>query len=113
MSLQRKQKTADLLTICIKAGKTVKGFDSVCTAMKEGKAECVLTASDISEKSLKETAFMCGKYNTALVKTQLTKEETGRFTGKQTAVIAVCDKGFALKFRQLAEEDCTEGSNNT
>ena len=29
MNSGKKQKTADLLSICIKAGKTVKGFDSV------------------------------------------------------------------------------------
>ena len=38
MSSDQKQKTADLLTICNKAGKTVKGFDSVCAAVAEGKA---------------------------------------------------------------------------
>ena len=38
MNSEKKRKTADLLTICIKAGKTVKGFDSSMDAVKEGKA---------------------------------------------------------------------------
>ncbi len=104
MSLQQKQKIINLLTICIKAGKTVKGFDSVCEAMKNKSVSCVLTAADISPKSLKETAFMCGKYSTVHLETELTKEEIGQFAGKQTAVIAVCDKGFADKFISLCSE---------
>lgn len=103
MSLQQKQKIINLLTVCIKAGKTVRGYDSVCGAMKEGSAYCVLTASDISDKTLKETAFMCGKYNVPLVRTSLTKEDYGRFAGRPTAVTAVCDKGFAEKLAELAQ----------
>ena len=59
MSSEKKRKTADLLTICIKAGKTVKGFDSSMDAVKEGKAFCVLTASDASPKTVKEVDFVC------------------------------------------------------
>ena len=50
MSSEKKRKTADLLTICLKAGKSVKGFDSSMDAVKDGKAFCVLTASDASAK---------------------------------------------------------------
>ncbi|MBQ8297761.1 MAG: ribosomal L7Ae/L30e/S12e/Gadd45 family protein [Ruminococcus sp.] len=102
MSLQQKQKITNLLTICIKAGKIVKGYDSVVEAMKGSTVSCVMTAADISPKTLKETAFMCSKYNTVLIQTELTKEEIGQFAGKQTAVIAVCDKGFADKFMTLS-----------
>lgn len=108
MSLQKKQKTTNLLTICIKSGKVIKGFDSVCEALKGKTVSCVMTASDISPKSLKETVFMCNKFETALINTDLTKEEMAQFTGKHTAVLAVCDKGFADKFIEIAASD---GSN--
>lgn len=110
MSSERKQKLINLLTVCIKAGKTVKGCDSVCNAIKEGSVCCVLTASDASEKTVKEIAFVCGKFNVPLIRTALTKDEIGRFTGKQTAVTAVCDKGFAAKFVELAGRN---GADNT
>lgn len=97
-----KNKTADLLSICIKAGKTVKGFDSVCSAVKEGRVFCVLAASDISAKTLKETVFVCSKYNVPVVGSGLAKESIGMLTGKQTAVVAVCDKGFAKRFIQIS-----------
>lgn len=110
MSSEQKQKIINLLTVCIKAGKTVKGFDSVCEAIKNSSVCCVMTASDASEKTVKETAFMCGKFNVPLIRTELTKDEIGRFAGKQTAVIAVCDNGFAAKFTELAGVSCI---NNT
>lgn len=95
------KKTANLLTICLKAGKTVKGFDSVCDAVKNGSVFCVLTASDTSEKTVKEISFVCGKYSVPLFRTELTKEEMGILCGKITAVIAVCDKGFADGFSKI------------
>ena len=45
MNSEKKRKTADLLTICIKAGRAVKGFDSSMDAVRDGKAFCVLTAA--------------------------------------------------------------------
>lgn len=95
------KKTANLLTMCIKAGKTVKGFDSVCDAVKNGTAFCVLTASDTSEKTVKEAGFICGKYSVPLIRTELSKNEIAHLCGKVTAVIAVCDKGFADGFSKI------------
>jgi ribosomal protein L7Ae-like RNA K-turn-binding protein len=101
MSLDPKQKTADLLTICNKAGKTIKGFDSVCEAVKNGKAFCVLTAKDASSKTLKEISFISSRYGVTVISTELEKEELGRLCGKQTAVAAVADKGFADGFCRI------------
>lgn len=104
MNSEKKQKIINLLTICIKAGKTVKGFDSVCSAIKENTVRCVMTASDISDKTLKEISFVCGKYNIPIVAAELTKEEFALYTGKQTAVFAVCDTGFADGFLKIADD---------
>lgn len=101
MSSGKKQKTADLLSICIKAGKVIKGFDSVCEAVKEKKASCVLTASDASAKTVKETEFICGKSEIPVLHTELSKAEMGHLCGKDTAVIAVCDSGFAGGFAKI------------
>lgn len=107
MNSEKKRKTADLLTICVKAGRTAKGFDSAADAVKSGKAHCVLTACDISQKTLKEAEFVCGKHNVPVLKTELTKAETGLLCGKETAVIAVCDKGFAAGFARIINKDNT------
>ena len=98
MNSEKKRKTADLLTICIKAGRAVKGFDSSMDAVKDGKAFCVLTACDASPKTLKEVDFVCDRYEIVHLRTELAKDEMGRLCGKETAVIAVCDEGFANGF---------------
>ncbi len=102
MSSEKKQKTINLLTICIKAGKTVKGFDSVCGELSKNKIYCVICACDASDKTVKEVEFMCCKYNASAVRTDISKEEFGKFFGKQTAVIGICDKGFADGFIKLS-----------
>lgn len=103
MSLNRAKKTADLLTICIKAGKIIKGFDSVCGALEKGIVYCVLTASDASEKTVKEIAFQCGKSSAVMIKTELSKEDMAGLCGKTTAVVAIIDKGFADGFTKIAQ----------
>ncbi len=104
MSSEKKRKTADLLTICLKAGKCVKGFDSSEDAVKTGKAFCVLTASDASPRTLKEVGFICEKFGVPHLHTELEKSEMARLCGKETAVIAVCDKGFADGFAKKLKE---------
>lgn len=95
------KKTVNLLTICIKAGKTIKGFDSACDAVKNGTACCILTASDTSEKTVKEIDFICKKYSVPHIKTEVSKDEMADICGKVTAVIAICDKGFSDGFVKI------------
>ena len=105
MRLDLKKKTADLLGICLKAGKAVKGFDSACEAVTAHKAACILTASDASAKTVKEAEFIGGKYNVPVYQTPLSKDDIGKLCGKSTAVIAVTDKGFAEGFRKIVISD--------
>lgn len=104
MNSSQKQKTADLLSICFKAGKAVKGFDSSADAVKNGSAFCVLLASDASDKTAKEADFVCGKYSIPVLRTELAKADIARLCHKETAVIAVCDKGFAERFAVIVSE---------
>ena len=97
----KKQKTADLLTICIKAGKAIKGFDSAKEAVMNNKAYCILTASDASPKTIKEISFFSERNNVPVIVTELEKSDIGRLSGKDIAVIAVCDKGFSEGFSKI------------
>ncbi len=105
MSLEKKRKTADLLSICIKAGKAAKGFDSAKEAVEKGAAYAVLTACDASEKTVKEIRFVCGKYGVPVIVTELSKAETARYCGKETAALAICDEGFAKGFLRIEKND--------
>ena len=101
MNSSPKKKTEGLLSVCIKAGKTVKGFDSVCSEVKNRTVFCVLTAADASDKTVKETEFICGSAGVPVLRTELSKAELGVLLRKETAVIAVCDRGFAEAFIKL------------
>ncbi|HNZ99571.1 ribosomal L7Ae/L30e/S12e/Gadd45 family protein [Ruminococcus sp.] len=104
MNSVKARRTADLLGICIKAGRVVKGFDSAVETLKNGTAHCILTAADASEKTVKEVDFHCKKYSVRHFATELTKADIGRLWGKETAVIAVTDKGFADGFGKILSD---------
>ena len=104
MNSEKSRRTANLLGICIRAGKTVKGFDSAVEAVKNGTALCLLTASDASEKTVKEVKFYCEKYGVKSLVTEMSKADIGKLCGKETAVIAVTDKGFADGFEKIISD---------
>lgn len=87
-----------LLTVCRKAGRLVLGFDAVCDAAKSGKAVCLLTASDASPKTRKELLFRCKLPCYTL---DADCETLEHMLGRRTAVLAVCDAGFAHRFETL------------
>lgn len=101
MNLEKNRKTSDLLTVCFKAGKAVRGFDPSVEALKNGSAHCIITASDASAKTIKETEFYCVKYGAAHLASGLSKDEIRRLSGKAAAVIAVCDRGFSEGFAKI------------
>lgn len=104
MKSEMKRGISNLLSICLKAGRAVKGFDSAKEAVLNGKAYCVLTAGDASGKTVKEIQFVCSGNNVPVIDSGLEKAEIGRLCGKETAVIAVCDRGFAQGFSKLANQ---------
>lgn len=104
MNSEKKRKTSDLLTMCLKAGRIVKGFDSSKEAVENNKAFAVLAAADASEKTVKEIRFVCEKKEIPVIITELEKSEIGSLCGKETAVMAVCDKGFAGGFLKIDQK---------
>lgn len=105
MSSEKNRRTANLLGICIRAGRIVKGFDSAVEAVRNGTAKCILTASDASDKTVKEVDYYCGKHGVKHLRTELSKSEIGKLCGKETAVIAVTDKGFSDGFEKIISNE--------
>ena len=104
MSSEKNRRISNLLGICIRAGKTVKGFDSSVEAAKNGTAQCLLTASDASPKTVKEVRFYCEKYSVKHLEADISKSDIGKLCGKETAVIAVTDKGFTDGFEKIISD---------
>ena len=86
------------LGLCRKAGALVYGFDAVVEAMQKNKACGVLTASDISAKTLKEINFHAEKNSTEVKNLNIDSEELKTVTGKSTVVIAITDIGLYTLF---------------
>lgn len=96
----KKNKTG-LLTMCLKAGRLTLGMDVAKDGCRSGAAVSVFTASDLSEKSLKEMKYYCGRYGVPLYDLGMTMDEIGTALGKRSGIIAMTDKGFA--------KSCAEG----
>ena len=100
-----------ILTMCRKAGKLVMGMDMVKQACNEGSARAVFTASDISEKSLKEARFVCAKNEIPLYRLDMTMDAIWYGLGKKLGVMAMTDAGFAkscAKGLELIKTDKSE-----
>ncbi|MBP0977852.1 MAG: ribosomal L7Ae/L30e/S12e/Gadd45 family protein [Oscillospiraceae bacterium] len=100
-----REKFFNLFTMCAKSGSLAKGFDVSKESVTGGKAACVMVTSDVSPKTLKETAFMCKSHGEVpLVELPFTMEDIGNSIGRKAGVMAVCDAGFARKLREYAEQ---------
>lgn len=89
-------KILTLLGFAAKAGKLSFGLDTCIQALKENKSFLVVTAEDISPKTLKEATFFAQKSGVKLI----TPKGVDIFTisnavGRKCGVISVNDKGFA------------------
>jgi ribosomal protein L7Ae-like RNA K-turn-binding protein len=91
------------LGLCRKAGALAIGFDAAVAAMKHQKAAGVLTASDISAKTLKEVQFHADKYKAKVINLAATREDIGSIIGISAAVVAVMDKSLFTLFNKLGE----------
>lgn len=92
-----KNRLLGTLGLAARARKTVTGTDGVCTALKDGKAFAVVTASDISDNTRKRLSDKCAFYGVTLIDAGVTQDRLGTALGKQslTAAAAVCDRSLA------------------
>jgi len=102
------EKVMGLLTICTKAGKAVYGFDAVKESILEGKAKLILLSCDVSPKTAKEVRFNAQKTGIAVLGTDISIQEMGFKVGKRAAVTAVCDEGFAARFKAIIGEQAAQ-----
>jgi len=88
-------KILTLLGFAAKAGKLSFGMDSSAEAIKKSKSKLIITAFDISEKSLKEINFHAQKNNVRVVTLDdCNIEELSHAVGKKCGILSVNDIGF-------------------
>lgn len=99
--MNSQQKTVNLLTMCCRAGRLIKGFEAVKESAINSGVSCVLITSDISVKTLKEVKFFCNNTGTNLYKIDLTSYDMLYAIRKEVVVVGVADYGFAQRFKTL------------
>lgn len=101
-----------LLGLSRKAGKVQIGFDPVKDAIETGKAELVLTAADISANTAGKIKAAAEQFGVELICINRSKEELSFALGKTCALVAVTDKGFSKRLKELTLAECNEGGND-
>ena len=93
----------NLLGLAIRAGRLSTGYPKSAESAKAGKAKLLIVASDISAKTAKEAAFVCGKSNIPCHVIDVTSEELSHAIGIKSGVVSVDDAGFAKKALSLID----------
>lgn len=99
------QKMINLLTMCRKSGYLTLGFDASRDCVLDGKASCIIVANDISPNTLKKMENICNMFSAKkvpVVQIDLSVREMEKYLCQKVAIAAVCDKGFAGRFQELA-----------
>lgn len=101
------EKLLGLLSLSRKAGKLKVGFEPALESSMMGEAALILTASDLSEKSLHrlQTKLAALDGPPRVVPIAYTMEELSRITRKLTGICTVCDTGFARGIETLMTDD--------
>ncbi|HNX14135.1 MAG TPA: ribosomal L7Ae/L30e/S12e/Gadd45 family protein [Oscillospiraceae bacterium] len=94
MADKNQDKLMTTMGLAKKAGRLVYGYETVKDAIQKHKAVLVLTAADLSAKTLSNVEFLC-RESVRHVMTGRTMEQFSSAVGKPTGVAAVTDEGFA------------------
>ncbi|MDR0861704.1 MAG: 50S ribosomal protein L7 [Oscillospiraceae bacterium] len=87
-----------LLGIARKAGLLTVGEESVGAAARTKKARAILSASDASERSMRQARGFSEAYGMPYLPLPYTKDELGAVTGRGSpAMLALTDAGIAAK----------------
>ncbi len=90
-------KLTGTLGICRRAGHLTVGFDAVKGLLIQHRAQLIMTAADLSEKTDKELRFVMNEHTAPLCSLPLDKAALAAALGlqKPVGVIATDDSGFA------------------
>ena len=80
------------------------GLDTVKKAAACGQIYLLLTAADLSSKTVKEVEFLSNKYHIPHLALQSVQEYIAQTIGKKTGVIGITDPGFSTKLMQICNE---------
>ena len=101
-------KRLTLLGFAAKAGRLAYGFEAARVSLKGKKARCIVAASDVSRKSLKEITFFADENRIPVVSLSVIDMQTlSDAVGRRCGILSVNDEGFAqaiLKEEKLDDQ---------
>lgn len=90
------------LGLAMRAGKLTFGFDTVKAAVQSGQVFLLMTAADLSPKTVKETRFLAEHHQIPWLPLPLAMEDLAAAIGKKTGVIAITEEGLAARLKEQA-----------
>ena len=101
-------KLLNLIGMARRAGCLEIGFEAAAEAIRKNKASLVLIASDTAARTEKELRFHCKDKKIEVLRLVFTKFELSNAIGAQAGAVAICDKGFEKRAKELL----SQGGNN-
>lgn len=91
------QKQLNLLGLATRSRNLVSGDEMVERAIKQGRVQVVVCASDASEATRQRYTDLCERENTQL-NTDFTRFEISHAIGKSRSICAISNRGMSEKF---------------
>ncbi|MBP3415428.1 MAG: ribosomal L7Ae/L30e/S12e/Gadd45 family protein [Clostridia bacterium] len=94
-------KLLSMLGLARRAGKVSMGFDSAVGSAVKKESALILTAKDISPKSLKELKYALEECQVDIFEIPYDIDDLKSAVGKSVRIISVNDSGFAAQVKRL------------
>ncbi len=98
--MNNKKKALNLLGLALRARQLESGAPTVLASIRSNRAKLVIVAEDASENTKKQFLDKCDYYKVPSY-ILFSKEEISQALGKERAVCAFTDDGFAQSFKKL------------
>ena len=101
---QMNERILSMLGLARRAGRLSAGFDAVTESLQRGRAQLVLIASDISDRSRGNICRTAEGAGCPVIILDIPQSAVGAAIGKKSGIVSVDDGGFAKKIQTLCNE---------
>lgn len=94
---KRPSRAAQLLSLCLRAGKLALGYDPVKEAAQKGKASLLVASVGASDNTMKRMRYMAEDYAIPLLTIEESLDDLWYILGKRVGVMCVMDQALGDK----------------
>jgi ribosomal protein L7Ae-like RNA K-turn-binding protein len=99
-----RNKLLSYLGLARRAGKLSLGYDPVLDSVAAKEAKLVLTAGDLSPRTLRNGKEAAAAHGVSLLETDIPMAEFSFALGKRVGIVSVNDSGFATQIKRLWDD---------